>query len=96
VEIPFENADQPHAQLMTQFTEAILDGKPLIAPGRDGLASLELANGMLYSGLIGQTVTLPLDGEAYAHKLQELIAGSRFVKKTVASDASDFAASFRR
>jgi hypothetical protein len=57
---------------------------------------LELANGMLYSGLIGQTVALPLDAEAYARKLQELIAGSRFVKKTVVGDASDFAASFRR
>jgi hypothetical protein len=45
---------------------------------------------------MNQTVTLPLDAEAYALKLQELIAGSRFVKKTVASDASDFAASFRR
>ena len=96
VEIPFDNADQPHAQLMTHFTDAILDGKPLIAPGPDGLASVELANAMLYSGLTSQTVTLPLDAEAYALKLQELIAGSRFVKKTVASDASDFAASFRR
>lgn len=81
VEIPFDNADQPHAQLMTNFTEAILDGKPLIAPGPDGLASVELANAMLYSGLTSQTVTLPLDAEAYALKLQELIAGSRFVKK---------------
>jgi predicted dehydrogenase len=96
VEIPFDNADQPHAQLMTHFTDAILDGKSLIAPGADGLASVELANAMLYSGLTSQTVTLPLDAEAYALKLQELIAGSRFVKKTVASDASDFAASFRR
>jgi predicted dehydrogenase len=96
VEIPFENADQPHAQVMTNFTEAILDGKPLIAPGPDGLASVELANAMLYSGLTSQTVTLPLDAEAYALKLQELIAGSRFVKKIVAGDASDFAASFRR
>jgi len=96
VEIPFDNAEEPHAQLMRNFTDAVLDGAPLIAPGRDGLASLELANSMLWSGLTGLTVPLPLDANAYEVKLQELIRNSRFEKKTAATDSSDFAQSFRR
>ena len=96
VEIPFENAEEPHAQLMRNFADAVLDGVPLIAPGREGLASLELANSLLYSGLIGKTVPLPLDAEAYESFLGELIRNSRFEKQTVVGDSSDFAQSFRR
>src|SRR5690349_2611806 len=55
VEIPFENAPAPHATLMQNFVDAILDGAPLIAPGAEGIHSVELANVMLYSSLIGET-----------------------------------------
>jgi predicted dehydrogenase len=96
VEIPFENADEPHARLMRNFVAAILDGEGLIAPGEDGLSSVELANAMLFSGLTEQTVLMPLDEQAYERKLAELIQSSRFEKKTVAMDASDFSRSFRR
>jgi predicted dehydrogenase len=96
VEIPFDNAPAQHATLTQNFVDAILDGTPLIAPGAEGLHSVELANAMLYSSLIEQTVTLPLDGAAYAAKLQELIAGSRFEKKVVAVAAEDFTKSFVR
>ena len=74
----------------------VVSFKHLPAPRPTGLASWERASAMRCSGRPSKTVTQPLDAEAYALKLQELIAGSRFVKKTVASDASDFAASFRR
>jgi predicted dehydrogenase len=96
VEIPFENAPDPHAEIMRNFVAAILDGAPLIAPGRDGVASVELANAMLYSGLTDATVALPLDAEAYARKLAELAANSRHVKRTSTAPAADFAKSFRR
>src|SRR5439155_13445340 len=71
VEIPFENAPAPHASLMQNFVEAILDGAALIAPGEEGLHSVELANVMLYSSLTGQTVELPMDGAAFEKKLQQ-------------------------
>jgi predicted dehydrogenase len=94
--LPFENAPAPHATLMQNFVEAILDGAPLIAPGEQGLGSVELANAILYSSLLGQTVELPLDGAAYERKLHELIAGSKLEKKVVAATNDDFAKSFRR
>lgn len=96
VEIPFADAPAQHATLTQNFVDAILDGAPLIAPGAEGLHSVELANAMLYSSLTDQTITLPLDGAAYEAKLQELIAGSRFEKKVVAVEGEDFTQSFVR
>src|SRR5215467_13691335 len=61
IDIPFENAANPHAILVQNFVDAILDGKQLIAPGEEGIHSVELANAILYSSLIEETVQLPLD-----------------------------------
>ena len=96
VEIPFDNAPAPHASIMQNFIEAILDGAPLIAPGEEGLHSVELANVMLYSSLMGQTIELPMDGAAFEKKLQQLIAESKFEKKVVEIQAEDFTKSFNR
>jgi predicted dehydrogenase len=95
VEIPFENAPNPHATLMQNFVNAILDGEPLIAPGEEGIHSVELANVMLYSSLIDQTVALPMDSAAYETKLNQLIASSTIEKKVVAVSDEDFTKSFR-
>jgi predicted dehydrogenase len=96
VEIPFENAQNPHAILMQNFTDAILDGTPLIAPGTDGMGSVELANVLLYSSLMNQTIELPLDSAAWEKKLQQLIAESKHEKKAVQVTAEDFTKSFNR
>jgi predicted dehydrogenase len=96
VEIPFENAANGHAILMQNFVNAIIDGEPLIAPGAEGIHSVELANAILYSSLQSQTVDLPLDSAAYEKKLNQLIAGSKTEKKVVEVSAEDFANSFRK
>ena len=96
VEIPFENAPNAHATVLQNFVNAILDGEPLIAPGQEGIHSVELANVILYSSLIGQTVELPMDSAAYEKKLNELIAGSKIEKKVVAVSNEDFTKSFRQ
>ncbi len=95
-EIPFENAVQPHALMTQNFVNAILDGEPLIAPGAEGVNSLELANAMVYSSLLGKTVELPLDGAAWEKKLNQLIAESKSAKKVVKTAADDFAGSFKK
>ena len=95
-EIPFENAANGHAILMQNFVNAIIDGEPLIAPGAEGIHSVELANAILYSSLQGQTVDLPLDSAAYEKLLNELIAGSKTEKKVVQVSSEDFANSFRK
>jgi predicted dehydrogenase len=96
VEIPFENAVNPHAILMQNFVNAILDGEALLAPGAEGIHSVELANVILYSSLLGQTIDLPMDSAAYENKLNELISQSKGKKKVAEVVASDFAKSFNR
>src|SRR5580765_5110301 len=96
VDIPFDNAPNPHAILVQNFVNAILDGEALIAPGAEGIHSVELANVLLFSSLLSQTVELPMDSAAYERKLNELIAGSKTEKKVVAVSAEDFANSFRK
>ncbi len=94
--IPFENAPAPHATLMQNFVDAILDGSPLMVPGEEGIHSVELANVMLYSSLINQTVELPMDSAAFEVKLQQIIADSKFQKKVVEVSGEDFTKSFHR
>ena len=81
---------------MSNFVNAVLDGEALIAPGEEGLSSVELANAMLYSGLINEPIALPMDGAAWELKLNELIANSTHQKKVIEVSDVDFVASFRR
>jgi len=94
-EIPFENIPNLHAILVQNFVNAILDGEPLIAPGEEGIHSVELANVILYSSLLEDTVKLPMDSAAYEKKLNQLIAESRHEKKVVEVLNEDFTKSFR-
>ncbi len=95
-EIPIPGVDNAHAMLMTNFVNAILDGEDLIAPGESGIGSVELANVMVYSGLINETIDLPMDSVAWETKLNDLIANSTHEKKVVEVSNEDFTASYRR
>ena len=95
-EIPIPGSESPHAKLMTNFVNAIIDGEALIAPGSEGIGSVELANVMVYSGLIEKAIDLPLDGAAWEAKLNDLIVNSNHEKKTAEVSNEDFAASFRK
>ena len=81
---------------MTNFVNAILDGEALIAPGAEGLGTVELANVIVYSGLKNEPVDLPRDGAAWEAQLNDLIANSTHEKKVVQISSEDFAASFRK
>ena len=96
VNIPFDNATLPHAILMRNFVHAIREGEELIAPGTDGLNSVELANVLLYSSLVDQSVEMPMDGAAFEAKLNTLIKESTHQKKVVEVSSEDFASSFNR
>lgn len=95
-EVPFANADAPHAALMQNFVNAILDGEPLIAPGEQGIHSLELANAMVFSSLLGQTMDLHMNGAEWEKRLGQLIAESKVHKKMMPVSGDDIASSFKR
>jgi predicted dehydrogenase len=85
-----------HAILMQNFVNAILHQEPLIAPGADGIHSVELANAILYSSLLDSSLDLPLDSAAYECKLNDLIARSTLVKDVSDVSNEDFTKSFNR
>ena len=96
IDVPFDPTPSHHSTITQNFIDAILDGAPLLCPAAEGINSVELANAILYSSLLGQTITMPLDGLAYEERLNKLIAESKFVKKTVTSAGEDFSKSFNR
>ena len=96
IEIPVENSPAQHATVMQNFVDAILDGTALIAPGAEGLNSVEFANAALYSSWTGETVALPLNSAKYEAALQDKVQNSRFEKKVVKTTDEDFAKSFTR
>lgn len=80
-EITFKKGGGGHNGIMKNFVSAVLDGKPLLAPGADGIHNVELANAMLLSGLTGEAVELPVKNAEYNRLLKDLIAKNAKTKK---------------
>jgi predicted dehydrogenase len=72
--IAVDGDGEGHAGVLKNFRDAILDGVPLVAPAEEALASLELGNAMLLSGLLHRPVDLPLDAECMERELVRLAA----------------------
>lgn len=66
-----------HAQVIQNFTDALLSKGSLLTPATEGLGSLQLANSMLLSEWDGGPITLPIDSGRYEQLLSARIAGSR-------------------
>jgi predicted dehydrogenase len=96
VRIPIEGHGPQHNGILANFVAAILDGAALIAPAREGIFSLELANSFLLSSLEDRSVQLPIDSALFEQHLKKLIASSGRQKPKVVREASDdMASSFR-
>ena len=92
---PARGGGGQHNEILRNFTDAILDGVPLIAPAEEGIRSVELANAMLLSSMTGETIELPMDAARYEAHLMKLIEKSSF-KKLVQENAKpvDLSSSF--
>ena len=67
-----------HAGILQNFTNAILHGEELLAPGIEGINELTISNAAYLSSWNGsRPVKLPLDCGAFDKKLAELAANSR-------------------
>lgn len=80
-EITFKRGGGGHNGIMKNFVAAVLDGKPLLAPGEDGINNVELANAMLLSGMTEKPVELPIKNALYNRLLKDLINKSESKKK---------------
>ena len=82
----FEIPDQwgtQHINVMINFTEAILEGKDLLAPGTDGIRGVTLANAMHLSSWLGKDIELPFDEDLFLSELEKRKAEELESKKEV-------------
>ncbi len=76
-ELSFSPPKDEHRMLTADFVAAIREGRGtegLLAPGPEGVGSLELGNAILYSGLGRKSVELPLAGEEFEAFLRDQMA----------------------
>ncbi len=71
--IAFDKAEEPYAEMLENFTKAVLtnDASIVTAPGMEGINQLMLTNSAYYSAWTGRRVVLPLDAAAYENELQK-------------------------
>jgi predicted dehydrogenase len=81
VKVPLPKGETGHIAITRNFCRAILYGEDLIAPGAEGIASLELANAMVLSSCRKKTVKIPLKQAEYEELLSELCATSKPKKR---------------
>lgn len=68
-----------HVTVLTNFTDHLLDGTPLVAPGTDGIDGVRLANAILLSAWKGEAVPTDFDEDEYLTLLNErIVAEGKF------------------
>ncbi len=68
-----EIEDEPccgHVEILSNFTDAILCGTPLIAPGLDGISELTVSNAAYLSSWTGEWIELPFDNDRFLCELE--------------------------
>ncbi len=65
-----EEKDSAHAGILQNFTNSILFGEPLLAPGQEGLNGLSISNAIYLSDWMEEWVELPMDEELYLNLLR--------------------------
>lgn len=95
MEITVEKAPEGHKCITQNVINAILGKEELIAPGTEGIKSVQLANAMLLSGLKGKTVEVPVCEDEFVELLEELRADERKNRPDKAFIWSDYLAKMR-
>ncbi len=72
--IPAGEPQSGHTLILRNFTNAILHGEPLIAPGTDGIRELTLSNAAYLSAATDDWVDIPFDTNRFTALLQTLQA----------------------
>lgn len=69
---------EAHVGILKNWSEAILYGKPLLAPGQEGIRSLEISNAIQLSAWKNQWIELPVNDEVFEEELNKRIAISHY------------------
>jgi len=77
IAIPLSGHGGQHVEILQNFADAILDGKPLIAPAAEGIRSIELANAIVLSAWEKKPVDFPLNAKTYERTLKQKIVATK-------------------
>lgn len=78
INIPIPEKKDQHNAILLNFAEAILEDQPLLAPGTEGIHSVEMGNAMLLSTWEDRAIELPMDSQLFQSHLEKHIAQSRY------------------
>lgn len=93
IDVTVEGRGGAHTEICQNFTDHILNGTPLIAPGEEGIRGLSISNAMMLSTWKEDWVELPNDGEEFWAHLQEKIKTSK-IKADVGGAVADLSGTY--
>lgn len=93
-EIPVYGTETGHQGITKNWTEAILKGVPLLAPGEEGIRGLQISNAIHLSDWTDGWISIPVDEDLYYEKLQERVQSSQVKKEAGAVKISDVKGTF--
>lgn len=79
----FDTTKSQHRGITQNFTNAILQGEKLMAPGEEGINGLRISNAIFLSSWLGKQVDVPVDGDLFYKMLQDKVKNSKYEKHTV-------------
>lgn len=77
IPVTLPECETGHAAILRNMARHILYGEKLIAPGVEGIRTVELINAIILSGKTGEPVSVPVDRQRYNAFLAELVKTSR-------------------
>jgi len=94
IDVDAFGAETGHNGILQNFTNAILFGEELIAPGAEGINGLTISNAIHLSDWTQKKVQLPIDSGLYVKLLKEKIEQSTVNKKTVQTEIADLSGTY--
>ena len=82
VEVELTGENTQHSGILSNVANSILGIEEIYAPASDGIRGVELANAMLMSTWLDETVSLPIDGNKFYEQLQIRIKESKPKEKS--------------
>ena len=95
LEIELDGSNPQHTGVINAWGKAILEGKPLVADGAEGINGLMLSNAMHLSAFQNKMIELPFDEELYYEELEKRVQSSK-KKESVVEITAKMDQSWRR
>ena len=76
IEIELPECESGHIAILRNMARHLLYGEEIVAPGVDGLKTVEMINALILSGRVGEPVGIPVNRARYDALLEELKASS--------------------